>query len=145
MNQLIENIEKWVKDKKIDTLSPSKQYYKIVEELGELARGLLNKDDLLIKDSIGDIYIAFVGWCLQNGLTYYNRFEKRSENKYPTPSLFMILSSSIGQINTKGLYVPTFLDELCISLNITMEECLELAYNEVKNRDIKIVEGVAKK
>ena len=65
MKETNDKIIKWLRDNKIDTLDPDKQYLKIIEEVGELARGLLKNDLEAIKDAIGDIYVALMGYSLQ--------------------------------------------------------------------------------
>ncbi len=39
---------------------PEKQYVKLIEEYGELARGIAKKNEALIKDSIGDTLVVCI-------------------------------------------------------------------------------------
>jgi NTP pyrophosphatase (non-canonical NTP hydrolase) len=49
----------WACDRNLLAAStPEAQMLKLVEEVGELARGLCKGDDDLIKDSIGDVFVV---------------------------------------------------------------------------------------
>jgi len=62
-------VRDWARDRKLDTGStPEAQMVKLVEELGELARGLCRKDDALIKDSIGDVSVVLIIIAMQLGV-----------------------------------------------------------------------------
>ena len=67
------------------------QFAKLIEEIGELGRAVVKKDDDLFKDSIGDAYVVLVNLAHLAGTS--------------------------------------------------LEECVELAYNEIKNRKGKMVNG----
>jgi NTP pyrophosphatase (non-canonical NTP hydrolase) len=45
------------------------QFVKLSEESGELARGLLKKDDQLVKDSIGDMVVVLTNLAHLHGTT----------------------------------------------------------------------------
>ncbi len=64
-----ELVRDWARDRKLNTGStPEAQMVKLVEELGELARGLCRKDDALIKDSIGDVSVVLIIIAMQLGV-----------------------------------------------------------------------------
>ena len=138
-------IIKWLRDNKIDTLDPNKQYLKIIEEVGELARGLLKNDLEAIKDAIGDIYVALVGYGLQRKIDFnVDKEIPYYANVRGLKHLLRYLSkreiSDIGITNITGI-----LDDLADIHNLTLKECVSHAYNEIKDRDIKIKNGVAVK
>lgn len=58
--ELIKKTQKWFYDRNLQTQNPDKQFLKLFEEIGELASGLAKKQDDVIKDSIGDIYVTEV-------------------------------------------------------------------------------------
>lgn len=92
VSELIENVENWADDKGL--LRPEStlpQCLKVVEEVGELAKATLKKDEAGIKDGIGDAVVTLIILARQNGTT-------------------------VG-------------------------ECLEIAYNEIKDRKGKMVGG----
>lgn len=68
MNQLTRAIELWSINHELDKSEPSKQFLKVVEELGEVASGMARNDLPLIIDSIGDVYVTLVILDQQHGL-----------------------------------------------------------------------------
>lgn len=89
---MINKIEQWVIDRNIQTQDPKVQICKTVEELGELARSLIEDDKSAQVDAIGDVAVTLIAIALQ--------------------------------------------------LNLSFEECLEYAYNEIKDRKGKLINGV---
>jgi NTP pyrophosphatase (non-canonical NTP hydrolase) len=61
-------IIQWAIDRGLDTVDPSKQMVKLVEEVGELAGGLARDNMDVIKDSLGDIYVVMVILALRLGI-----------------------------------------------------------------------------
>lgn len=92
MNELVDQVEKWSKDKALDKADSSKQFLKVTEEVGEVARSLARGDQDGLKDGIGDVVVTLIILGQQNGLT--------------------------------------------------LEECLQCAYDEIKGRKGKMVNGV---
>lgn len=89
---LISNIQKWSIDKELHRADPIKQTVKLVEELGEIASGLLKDKKEVIVDSLGDMLVVLI-----------------------------ILHQQLG---------------------LTMEETLEFAWNEIKDRKGEMKNGV---
>ena len=50
MNELIEKIEQWAKDKELDTADSSKQMLKVMEALGEVAAAIVRSDRASLRD-----------------------------------------------------------------------------------------------
>lgn len=92
MNELVNLVEEWAKEKRLDKADPEKQMLKVIEEVGEVAAALArnNKNDL--RDGIGDVVVTLVILAMQNDMDLY--------------------------------------------------ECLNQAYNEIKDRKGKNVNGV---
>lgn len=84
-------IRKWAIERNLHTQDSSRQLLKLMEEVGELASGMIRDDNLKIIDSIGDIYVVLVVLAMQEGLQ--------------------------------------------------IEDCIEAAYMEIKDRTGKIVNG----
>ena len=146
MKELNDKIIEWLKQHNIDKLSPDKQYLKIIEEVGELARGLLKNDLEAIKDAIGDIYVALVGLSLQ--------YEMEIKNIDGSSVIISTDRGSLTQIIKVASSHPQDIDfEFAMKLlkgvayinGYVFKECVDHAYNQVKDRDIKIIEGVAVK
>lgn len=68
MNELIQKVESWAQER--DLLKPENIYpqmMKVTEEVGELCRGILKKDQLLIADSYGDVLVTLIIASAQTG------------------------------------------------------------------------------
>lgn len=69
MNELTKAIEIWSINRELDKSEPSKQFLKVVEELGEVASGMARNNTELIIDGIGDVYVTLVILAQQHGLS----------------------------------------------------------------------------
>lgn len=92
MNELVELVEQWAKNKGLDKADPSKQMLKVVEETGEVAAALARNDQDALRDGIGDVAVTIIILALQSDMDIY--------------------------------------------------ECLNVAYDEIKDRTGKMVNGV---
>lgn len=92
MDKLVLNVEEWAKAKGLDKAESSKQFLKVIEEVGEVASALVRGQEEELKDGIGDVIVTLIILAQQQGLT--------------------------------------------------VEECLQTAYDEIKNRTGKMVDGV---
>lgn len=75
LQELISNIKKWSIDKELHEADPIKQTVKLVEELGELASGLLKDKKEVIVDSLGDMLVVLIILHQQLGLTMKETLE----------------------------------------------------------------------
>lgn len=92
MDELIEQVEQWAKDKGLDKAESSKQMLKTIEETGEVAAALARNDQDALRDGIGDVVVTLIILAIQNDMDLY--------------------------------------------------ECLNCAYDEIKGRTGKMVNGV---
>jgi len=60
MDKLTKLIKEWSKDRGLDKSDPSKQFLKVVEELGELSEAIAKDDVNGQVDGIGDVYVTLV-------------------------------------------------------------------------------------
>lgn len=91
LDDLLDVIQMWGISRELHNASPMNQMVKLMEEVGELASAL-NKNEKMIADSIGDIFVVLVMLSLQ--------------------------------------------------LRVDFKECVQEAYNQIKDRKGKIVDGV---
>ena len=128
-------IIEWAKEKNIT--NPDRQYLKILEEVGETSRAILHNDIAEIKDGIGDIAVTVIiyYWQIQQDLQI-NLMEtsERLEDWFYLDRLIRDLHYRSGN----ALY---HLYDLAIIHNTTLKECLNLAWNEIKDRKGKTVNG----
>lgn len=62
-------IRQWAIDRNLHTADPSKQFIKLVEEMGELAEGMAKDKHYMIVDAIGDMYVVMTILAQQLGYT----------------------------------------------------------------------------
>ncbi|MFN6687540.1 MazG-like family protein [Enterococcus gallinarum] len=71
MNELIEQVEQWAREKGLDQADSSKQMLKVVEETGEVAAALARNDQDALRDGIGDVVVTLIILALQNDMDLY--------------------------------------------------------------------------
>lgn len=69
LDELSSSIEIWAEKKGLHLSDPSKQFLKVVEEVGEVASAIAKgkKDEL--QDGIGDVFVTIVILAMQNNLS----------------------------------------------------------------------------
>ncbi len=70
MNELVDKIKDWARDRNLHTADANKQALKLMEEVGELAQGMCKHNGHQIIDSIGDITVVLIVLCEQLSLDY---------------------------------------------------------------------------
>ena len=122
-----------------------------MEEFGELCAGIARSDKDKIKDSIGDCGVALIilnEQCqIEKDLTFTWEFQiETPENqiKYTMRCL-----NDLSWLIANGNGYKYVLDELIFEIGIyahyygfTMLECLEHAYEQIKDRKGRMVNGV---
>lgn len=71
MDELIQMIEEWSKERGIDKADPQKQMLKIFEEIGEVSAAVIRDDKDALRDAIGDSVITLLNLSLQNDMSFY--------------------------------------------------------------------------
>lgn len=71
MEHLISQVEQWSFNKELHNAEPSKQFVKVVEEVGEIARALARSDDYLLRDAIGDVVVTLIILAQQHNMTLH--------------------------------------------------------------------------
>lgn len=114
-----------------------KQYLKIQEELGETAKAILHNNIDEIKDGIGDIAVTIIIYYKQKNikLNLNNDYEGVIQSDYRS---FININLSIIKESDLALW---HLSDFATSNNTTLKECLNLAWNEIKHREGKTVNG----
>ena len=157
MDKLIEMVNAWAKDRGLDKVDARTQYTKLIEEQGELAKAIMQKNiegNSGVLDSIGDYQVTLIIYCLIRDI--HIAFWKTVINpkEFTTEKLYMNLVSTSSKIiasYNKGLVTNeirnienTFqlLSLIAGKYDTTLEDTLELAYNEIKDRKGRLVNGV---
>ena len=150
---LEEKVQQWFVDRNLHEANPVKQFLKLMEESGELFEGIAKDKSELIYDALGDIQVVLIGLeqQIKNGA-------KISANEQELELLLMV--SSLGNISQK-LYSHVchnetqtpliksdimFLDSVINSVSFfngtNAESCLQIAYDAIKDRKGKMIDGV---
>ena len=150
---LEEKVQQWFIDRNLHEANPVKQFLKLMEESGELFEGIAKDKSELIYDALGDIQVVMIGLEQQ-----INNGAQISANEQELELLLMV--SSLGNISQK-LYSHVchnetqtpliksdimFLDSVINSVSIfngtNTENCLQIAYDAIKDRKGKMIDGV---
>ena len=150
---LDEKVEQWFVDRNLHEANPVKQFEKLMEEAGELFEGIAKGKSDLIKDALGDMQVVLTGLELQI---------KKGADIRATPEEMelLLMVASLGNLANK-LYKHVFYDEtktplikpdlIMLHSNIhsvaihnctTADTCLKIAYDEIKDRKGKMIDGV---
>ena len=154
MNTL-ENVKQWFIDRDLENGGRlDKQSLKLSEEFGELCAGYLKKNEKLTKDSIGDCAVVIVGLALLAKKDIHKIFEEtRFVEKGGVMKCFKGLNLNICGIQSYSdrrhneifhydlAFAVDYLKSISKALGYDFEECFELAYNEIKDRKGRWIDG----
>ena len=166
IQELVPLIQEWAKERGIfDKSTPFDQLLKTHEEVGELIKACYNNDKPAIQDAIGDVMVTLINYSYFvfknkdyaieaiNAKYMFDSFEGSSTINY----LGYIAKTLIGLFNEEFLlqennnyprnvffrlsHISQLLEKIAQDENTTLEECLNIAYNEIKNRTGKMING----
>lgn len=150
MEELIKKVEQWSKDRNLHTADPNKQRLKLWEEFGELNASIARDDREGAIDAIGDMLVVMIIYKQQLGYGSNELFYPKNDNidfLFRLDSTALIdyigrgISDSRSYIEGLGMVVEN-LTVLAYRLNTNLKECLAAAYDEIKDRRGKMVNGV---
>lgn len=164
MKQLIENVVKWGADRGLDKVGHLAQAKYTLKETAELLDAYADQDIAKINDAIGDIFVTLIvgasndddflntveDYLLEDPesfnsacRTIYGEFHEEYINLIK--SGFGLLKEHPCDITYTD--VIFCLDEILSIINdefdqdLSLKDCLQLAYDEIKNRKGKLVNG----
>ena len=151
----IDKVKQWFIDRDLENGGRlDKQSLKLSEEFGELCAGYLKKNEELTKDSIGDCAVVIVGLALLVKEDVQEIFDDSIIIlKEDVPDYFKDLNKYISSFQTfysweetsmSKMYLSFAVDSLktiSIALGYDFEECFELAYQEIKDRKGRWIDG----
>lgn len=150
MEKLIKKVEAWSIERGLDTADPNKQRLKLWEEFGELNAAIArnNRDDAI--DAIGDMLVVMIIYKQQLGYGNNEVFERKLDKhnfiyRLDDSALLDYIGYSIADTRNYVYAIERIIDNLTIlayQLDTNLEECLQSAYNEIKDRRGKMVNGV---
>ena len=116
----------------------TQQRLKLIEECGELASAILKNDVEKQKDAIGDIFVVLVilnkqldSYLIVDGFHVEHVFDNE-----------VLLANIINEYVNKSMTLSSWqINSLCLNLNLNLVECANIAYEEIKNRKGKTING----
>ena len=118
-------IIEWAKEKGlVSEENYPNQYLKLIEECGDLARAILKNDIENQKEEIGDIFV--VATIMEAQIECNFDWDKDKSNMKNINYITYIISAP--SINIGLIY------NICENLNLNLDECVEIAWNKIKDR-----------
>ncbi|WP_367006448.1 MazG-like family protein [Streptococcus sp. ZY19097] len=150
---LEEKVDQWFVDRNLHEANPVKQFEKLMEESGELFEGIAKDKPELIKDALGDMRVVIIGLLLQ-----LNRGNKPEAANRELLLLELVkhIGNMAGKIllhienkNTEKISVGVELlginrtmQYIALYSDTTLTDCLQIAYDKIKDRKGKMINGV---
>lgn len=147
-------VKQWFIDRDLENGGRlDKQSLKLSEEFGELCAGYLKKNEQLTKDSIGDCAVVIVGLALLIKADVQEIFKEVFIDEHCVIECLVFLNRTISNMQLsngftdKDMYIIDltrsiyWLKSISKSLGYSFEECFELAYQEIKDRKGRWIDG----
>lgn len=141
----------WAKERNFQTGGTIEgQTIKVLEECAELIQGISKDNINLIVDSIGDVYVSMLirEWLALEFVDekLFEHKELRSKTKVEMlnelSECMMGISDNFQSI--LGVHIRLFklLNSIAYVYNLDFRECVECAYNEIKDRKGEMIKGM---
>lgn len=152
MNELIAKIEEWAEARNIINGSkPIDQAMKLFSEFGELADNVGKGRDC--RDDIGDVFVVLTIMCKQQDRTLFDIIGRKPRGIYDIKLYIAELSDMLTQLvlnlnNERAFYSygysmgVAYLSNIANHFGYTLEECVSIAYNDIKDRKGVMFNGV---
>lgn len=153
--ELVTLTKKWFIDRDLEHGGRlDKQALKLSEEFGELCAGYLKQNEKLTKDSIGDCAVVIVGLALLIDVDVHSIF-KSADGVRPREAMesFKLLNANISEFQLSQdlaskemcrhnlVRAVAYLKSISKAFDYDFTECFELAYNEIKDRKGRWIDG----
>lgn len=153
--ELVTLTKKWFVDRDLEHGGRlDKQALKLSEEFGELCAGYLKQNEKLTKDSIGDCAVVIVGLALLIKEDVHSIF-KESDNirRKDVMDCFKLLNANISEFQLSQdlaikkmcrhnlVRIVAYLKSISNILGYEFLKCFTGAYNEIKDRKGKWIDG----
>lgn len=158
IQELVPLIQEWAKEREIyEQLTPFDEILKTHEEVGELIKACYDDDRPAIQDAIGDVMVTLINYCYFKKIDFVKVYEQIQYDDSEVINLYCALTvndiialflrdiiySSYKPLKVTILrtvsHILRELQNITINDNTTLEECLNIAYNEIKDRKGKII------
>nr|DAX43653.1 MAG TPA: NTP-PPase-like protein [Caudoviricetes sp.] len=153
--ELVTLTKKWFVDRDLEHGGRlDKQALKLSEEFGELCAGYLKQNEKLTKDSIGDCAVVIVGLALLIDADVHSIFERADGIiRKEVMESFKLLNANISEFQLSQdlaskemcrhnlVRAVAYLKSISKAFDYDFVDCFELAYNEIKDRNGKWIDG----
>lgn len=144
---LTRKIEQWAIDRNLHTADPVKQMLKLIEEVGEIASGMARGNMDEIKDGIGDVNVVTTILKKQIKNSGHVSVSGATEDMLHVLIDIGKVANSIVVNDDEDILFYVEETEYSIArlakrLDTSVEECTQLAYDEIKDRKGRMVDGV---
>ena len=154
-NLILNKVKKWFVDRDLEHGGRlDKQALKLSEEFGELCAGYLKRNEKLTKDSIGDCAVVVVGLALLIRRDVHSIFEEANNiRRKEVMDCFKLLNANISEFQLSQdlaskemcrhnlVRAVAYLKYISKALDYDFADCFEVAYNEIKDRKGKWIDG----
>jgi len=145
-SQYFENFRQWAYARNITQDStPARQFSKLFEELGELGTAIAESNYALMEDAIGDIAVVLTvmaemdGFKLEETYLYQERPDSASFERMTKSFAVLIYTRTQFAYSAAVLQLKQYTKD-CTDLKF--EECLAAAWNQIKDRKGKLINGI---
>lgn len=153
--ELVTLTKKWFIDRDLENGGRlDKQSLKLSEEFGELCAGYLKQNEKLTKDSIGDCAVVIVGSALLIDADVHSIFERADGIiRKKVMESFKLLNANISEFQLSQdlaskemcrhnlVRAVAYLKSISKAFDYEFVDCFEIAYNEIKDRKGKWIDG----
>ena len=156
MTEIISKVEQWSEDRgffeKESGVTFEAQFLKLYEEFGELCGSIVKGKD--VKDDIGDNLVVLINLARINGFSLADILpENRAKLSSVIDPIESPISSTINvaiarypllyHVGNDIAFIEAYksLESISESLGVDIKECLEIAYDEIKDRKGKMING----
>lgn len=160
--ETIELIKQWATDRELHAADPMKQLWKLVEENGELAAGVLKQKPEMVEDAAGDMVVVMTILLMQLGDDIQDVFNSQDilgDVKKNNNNDFSLMTTLDGIYKLSNhLYfdkenlmqekIQRIIGQILIGINgvcrnhdLYLFECINVAYTEIKDRKGKTING----
>ena len=158
IQELVPLIQEWAKEREIyEQLTSFDEILKTHEEVGELIKACYDDDRPAIQDAIGDVMVTLINYCYFKKIDFVKVYEQIQYDDSEVINLYCALTvNDIIALFLRDIIYSSYkplkvtivrtvshilreLQNITINDNTTLEECLNIAYNEIKDRKGKII------
>ena len=162
IQELVPLIQEWAKERKIyEELTPFDELLKTHEEVGELIKACYDNGKPAIKDAIGDVLVTLINYCymVEEDVNHIIKHALTTTPDTKSPPVRLAIFSEIVLADllryeckqgfklshispySNTLYIIKNLISIALLKSTTLEECLNIAYKEIKSRKGKMING----